>query len=80
MKKSLRQENEEDALMMKSNITEQRKELTTPFREDILKPSTEADIVFSAPENVSGFCRDFGKVLLSKHLPDPSSVESQAGA
>ena len=58
--------------MMKSNTIEQIKELTTPFREDILKPSTEADIVFSAPEHVSGNCRGFGEVLLSKHLPDPS--------
>ena len=72
MKKSLRIENEDDVLMMKSNVIEQIKELTIPFQEDTLKPSTEADIVFSAPENVTAVCQDFGQVLLSKFFPDPS--------
>ena len=69
MKKSLRHESEDDALMMKSNTIEQ---ITTPFREDILQPNTEADIVFSAPADVSAVCHDFGQVLLAKYLPDPS--------
>ena len=69
---SLRQENEDDALMMKSNTMEQIKELTIPFQQDILKPSTEADIMFSAPADVSAVCQDFGHVLLKKYLPDPS--------
>ena len=68
MKKSLRQENGDDALMMKSNTMEQIKELTTPFQQNIL---TEADIVFSTPADESAVCRDFGEVLLSKYLPDP---------
>ena len=71
MKKSLRQENEDDALM-KSNTIEQIKELTIPFQQDILKPCTEADSIFSAPADVSAVCQDFGHVLLKKHLPDPS--------
>ena len=75
MKKSLGQENEDDALMMKSNTMEQIKELTIPFQEDTLKPNTEADIVFSAPENVTAVCRDFGQVLLSKYFPDPSKCQ-----
>ena len=76
MKKSLRQENEDDALMMKSNVIEQINELTIPFQEDTLKPNTEADIVFSAPENVTGaVCQDFGQVLLSKYCPDPSKCQ-----
>ena len=74
MKKSLRQENEDDALMMKSNTIEQIKELTAPFQEDTLKPNTEADIVFSAPE-VSAVCQDFGQVLLSKYFADPSKCQ-----
>ena len=74
-KKSLRQENEDDALMMKSNTIEQIKELTVPFQEDALKPNTEADIVFLAPENVSAVCQDFGQVLLSKYFPDPSKCQ-----
>ena len=73
MKKSLRQENEDDALMMKPNTTDQMKRLTIPFQEDILKPNTEADIAFSAPADVCGVCQDFGLVLLSTYLPaDPS--------
>ena len=75
MKKSLGQENENDALMMKSNTIEQIKELTIPFQEDTLKPNTEADIVFSPPENVTAVCRDFGQVLLSKYCPDPSKCQ-----
>ena len=72
MKKSLSHENEDDALMMKPNTIEQMKELTIPFQEDILKPNAEADIVFSASEIASEVCQDFGQVLLSKYLPDPS--------
>ena len=75
MKKSLRQENEDDALMMKSNVIEQIKELTIPLQEDTLKPNTEADIVFSAPENVTAVCQDFGQVLLLKYCPDPSKCQ-----
>ena len=72
MKKSLAHENEDDALMMKSNTMEQIKALTIPIKEDILKPNAEADIVFSASEIASAVCQDFGQVLLSKYLPDPS--------
>ena len=75
MKKSLRQENEDDALMMKSNTMDQIKELTIPFQEDTLKPNTEADIVFSAPENVTAVYQDFGQVLLLNYFPDPSKCQ-----
>ena len=71
-----KQENKDDILMMKSNTIEQIKELTTPFQEDFLKPNTEADTIFSAPENMSGFAmfQDF-ELLLSKYLPDPSKCQ-----
>ena len=71
-----KQENKDDILMMKSNTIEQIKELTTPFQEDFLKPNTEADTIFSTPENMSGFAmfQDF-EVLLSKYLPDPSKCQ-----
>ena len=59
MKKSLRQENEDDALLMKSNTLERIKELTTPFQQDVLKPNTEADIVFPAPADVNAVCQDY---------------------
>ena len=58
MKKSLRQENEDDALLMKSNTLEQIEELTTPFQQDVLKPNTDADIVFPAPADVNAVCQD----------------------
>ena len=75
MKKSLRQENEDDALMMKSNTIEQIKVLTVPFQEDTLKPNAKADIVFSAPENVSAVFQGFGEVLFSKNFLDPSQCQ-----
>ena len=58
MNKSLRQENEDDALLMKSNTLEQIKDLTTPFQKDVLKPNTETDIVIPAPADVSAVCQD----------------------
>ena len=76
MKKSLRQENEGDALMMSSNIPEQIKELTTPFQQDILKPNTEADIAFPTPADVSGVCRDWYLPDLFKCLLTDSRVEA----
>ena len=73
MKKSLRQENEGDALVMKSNTIKQIKELTIPFEEAFLRPNADADIIFSAPADVSAVCQDFGEVLLAKYIiPDPS--------
>jgi hypothetical protein len=60
MRESLRTE---DVLMMKSDTTQQMKELTIPFRQDTLKPNTEADLEFSIMEN--NILYDCGEILLS---------------
>ena len=53
VKRSLETENKGDVLMMKKNIVNQVKELTTPFQPDILKPNTEADMrFFSSPDPI----------------------------
>ena len=71
MVESLRAANKDDALMMKTNTVNTVKELTTPFQSDILKPSTEADIVFSALADLRSMCRDYGQVF-AQGSPDPS--------
>ena len=71
MKESLRTGNEGDALMLKTNTVRQVKELTIPFQPDILEPSTDADIVFSARADMTAACQNYGQVFAAG-LPDPS--------
>ena len=52
VKESLKTENKAEVLKMKTTIVNQVKELTTPFQPDVLKPNTEADITFSASQEV----------------------------
>ena len=63
MGESLRAANKDDALMMKTNTVNRVKELTTPLQPDILKPSKEADIVFSALADLHSMYRDYGQVF-----------------
>ena len=71
MRESLRTGNEGDVLMLKTNTVRQVKELTIPFQPDILEPNTDADIVFSAPADITSACRSYGQVFAAG-LPDPS--------
>ena len=71
MRESLRTENWEDMLMMKRNTVQQVKELTTPFPQDSLEPSTEADIEFSTLTDLMNMCRYYGQIVISSS-PDPS--------
>ena len=71
MGESLREANKDDALMMKTNTVNTVKELTTPLQPDILKPSTEADIVFSALADLHSICQDYGQVS-AQGSPDSS--------
>ena len=71
MRESLRPGNEGDVLMMKANTVRQVKELTTPFQPDFLGPNTKADIVFSAPADITAVCRNYGQVFPAGS-PDPS--------
>jgi tripartite motif-containing protein 2/3/tripartite motif-containing protein 71 len=71
MRESLKTDDEEDVLMMKSNTVRQIKELTTPFQPNTSKPCTEADTEFLATENMTALCQNYGKIL-SSGPPDPS--------
>ena len=68
---SLKTGNEQDVLMMKTNTVNQAKKLTTPFQPDFLKPDTEADMIFSALENMSTSCQYYGQIIATGS-PDPS--------
>ena len=74
MRESLRTGNESDMLMTKANTVQQVNELTTPFKQDILKPNTEADMIFSALADMTAMCQDYGQVL-SPDLLDPSNCQ-----
>ena len=67
MRESLKTGNKLDMLMMKMNMEEQVKELTTPFPPDTLEPNTEANIVFSSSEEMVTVCGHMALDLL-----DPS--------
>ena len=70
-RESLRPGNEVDVLMMKANTVRRVKELTTPFQPDFLEPNTKADIVFSAPTDMTAVRQNYGQVF-SPGSPDPS--------
>ena len=72
MRESLRTGNESNVLMMKANTVQQVKELTTPFQQDMLKPNTKADMIFSALADMTAMCQDYGQVLSPGSL-DPSN-------
>ena len=71
MRESLRTGSEGDVLKMKTNTVRQVKELTIPFQQDILEPSTDADIVFSVRADMTSTCQNYGQVFAAG-LPDPS--------
>ena len=71
MRESLRPGNEGDVLMMKANTVRQIKELTIPFQPDFLEPNTKADIVLSAPADMTAVCQIYGQVFPAGS-PDPS--------
>ena len=73
MGESLKTGNENDVLMMKMITVQQVKELTTPFQPDMLKPNTEADMIFSALADMTAMCQNYGQVYESMSLPDPSN-------
>ena len=70
MRESLKTGSHEEVLSMKSSVVKQVKELTTTFPPDMLKPSTEADVIFTALADVATACRNYGRVL-APGLPDP---------
>ena len=75
MRESLKTGSQEEVLSMKSSVVKQVKELTTTFPPDMLKPSTEADVIFSALADVATACRNYGQVS-APGLPDPSKCHA----
>ena len=56
---------------MKSSVVKQVKELTITFPPDMLKPNADADVIFSALDDVATACRNYGRVSTRDILPDP---------
>ena len=76
MKESFKTGSQEEVLSMKSSVVKQVKGLTTTFPpEDTLKPSTEADVIFSALADVATACQNYGRVT-ALCLPDPSKCHA----
>ena len=75
VKESIKEGNESDVLKLKTNTIHQVKELTTPFQADTLKPSTEADMVFSALGDLHALCHDYGQVF-EQGSPNPSQCHT----
>ena len=62
MRESLKTGSQEEVLLMKSSVAKQVKELTTTFPPDMLKPSTEADVIFSALADLTIACQNYGRI------------------
>ena len=75
MRESLKTGSQEEVLLMKSSVVKQVKELTTTFPPDMLKPSTDADAIFSSLADVATACRNYGQVS-APDLPDPSKCHA----
>ena len=75
IRESLKTDSQGEVLMMKSNIMNQVKELTSPFQPDVLKPNEEADIKFSAPQDMRAKCQNYGQVFLAGS-PNPSKCQA----
>ena len=71
MKESLKTGSQDEVLSMKTAVVKQVKELTTTFPPDMLKPSAEADVIFSTLADVTTACRNYGRVSTHDALPDP---------
>ena len=76
MKESSRPGNEGEALLKRTHTLKQVEELTVPIKPDILKPSMEADMVFSALRDMKAICQDYGRVL-TPNLPNPSKCHAK---
>ena len=67
LKESLKANNQRNLLLIKSTIVKQIEEHQT----DILKPNTEADMIFSALADLATECQNYGEVLTTTPF-DPS--------
>ena len=76
VRESLKTDSQGEVLAMKTTIVKQVKELTSSFH---LKPNEEADMKFSAPEDMIAKCQNYGQVLLPGS-PDPSKCQATGRA
>ena len=76
VRESFKTGSQEEALSTKNSVVKQVKELTTTFPPDMLKPSTEADVIFSALADLTTACQTYGQVLTRDTLPDPSKCHT----
>ena len=76
-RESLKTSNQEEVLMMKTNIVNQVNELTTPFPPDTLEPNTEADMKFLVSPDMTDKCRTYGQIF-SPGSPNPSKCQATA--
>ena len=63
------------ALIINNQTIEQVKELAIPRMPDDLEPCTEADIIFSASEDLIEACKNYGEVMIPCS-PDPSKCDA----
>ena len=71
VKESIKIKNQAEVLKMKTTVVKQVKELITPFQPDALRPNTEADMTFSASQEVTALCQNYGTVYTAQD-PCPS--------
>ena len=69
---SLKTSSQGEVLMMKTNIVNQVKELTSPFQSD---SNTEADMKFVPSQDMTSRCQNYGRVFSAKS-PDPSKFQA----
>ena len=70
LKADLNTDSQGEVLRMKKNVVKQVKELSA-FPADMLRPNTEANILFSASTDISSVCKNYGHVVVTGS-PDPS--------
>ena len=75
VRESLKTDSQGEVLMMKTNIMNRVKELTSSFQPDVLKTNEEADMKFSAPQDMIAKCQNYGQVFLPGS-PDPSKCQA----
>ena len=76
VRESLKTSNQgEMLLMMKTNIVNQVKELTSPFQPGVLEPSEEADMNFSVFQDLIAECQNYGQIF-SIGSPDSSKCHA----
>ena len=62
MKESLTTGSQDEVLLVKTKVINKVNTLTTTFPTDTLRPSTEADVIFSALADVTTACQNYGQV------------------